>query len=138
MRVRIAGIDADDRAAIISDRDYGAEADELTTLFETGPGFAIPSADRLVELVDLNVDPGGARWMLVTWPPGFRYDMHRTETIDFHLLLEGATDLELEDGVHRLNPGDATVIVGVNHAWHSEGGCRILLLLVGAQPVPRG
>jgi quercetin dioxygenase-like cupin family protein len=67
--------------------------------------------------------------------------MHRTETIDYAILLSGKCDLELDDGklVH-LGPGDIVVQRGTIHAWvnNGPGPCVFAFVLIDANPVLDG
>lgn len=61
--------------------------------------------------------------------------MHTSRTIDYGLILEGAIDLELDDGmVARLVAGDSYVLHAARHNWHplEDVGCTIAVVLVGA------
>ena len=46
--------------------------------------------------------------------------MHRTETIDYAIVLEGELTLILDDSEVLLKAGDVTVQVGTNHAWSNR------------------
>jgi mannose-6-phosphate isomerase-like protein (cupin superfamily) len=58
--------------------------------------------------------------------------MHRTETIDYAIVLEGELTLILDDAEVPLKAGDVTVQCGTNHAWSNRSGkpCRIAFILV--------
>ncbi|MER7005927.1 cupin domain-containing protein [Dactylosporangium sp. NPDC000555] len=60
--------------------------------------------------------------------PGF----HRTDTIDFVVIISGELVLELEDGEVRVGPGDCVVQRGTWHAWHNRGSepCVMSAVLV--------
>jgi mannose-6-phosphate isomerase-like protein (cupin superfamily) len=61
--------------------------------------------------------------------------MHRTDTIDLDLILEGALELELPGGSSvQLQAGDVVVQRGTWHKWHnrSSGPTRMLAIMVGA------
>lgn len=62
--------------------------------------------------------------------PGF----HRSDTIDYGVLLEGELTLELDDGERVLRQGDVVVQMGTRHAWRNTGNspARILFVMVGA------
>jgi quercetin dioxygenase-like cupin family protein len=67
--------------------------------------------------------------------------MHRTETLDYAILLSGACDLELDDGkVLHLTAGDVVVQRGTMHAWvnHGPGPCVFAFILIDAEPAPEG
>ena len=59
--------------------------------------------------------------------------MHRTETVDVGVVLEGETWLLLDDGSETpVRPGDAVVQRGTNHAWanRSDRPARMLFVLI--------
>jgi mannose-6-phosphate isomerase-like protein (cupin superfamily) len=58
--------------------------------------------------------------------------MHRTETIDYGIVLEGDLTLILDDSEVDLRPGDIVVQRGTNHAWSNRSNkpCRILFVLL--------
>lgn len=62
--------------------------------------------------------------------PGF----HRSDTIDYGVLLEGELTLELDDGERVLRQGDVVVQMGTRHAWRNTGNspARMLFVMVGA------
>lgn len=73
--------------------------------------------------------------------PGAPKFMHRTETVDYAILLSGECDLELDDGktVH-LTQGDIVVQRGTMHAWVNTGSapCTFAFILIDADPVETG
>ncbi|MCJ7993764.1 cupin domain-containing protein [Rhizobium cremeum] len=58
--------------------------------------------------------------------------MHRTESIDYGIVIEGEMTLVLDDGEALLKPGSVVVQRGTNHAWANRSGrmCRMLFVLV--------
>jgi len=75
--------------------------------------------------------PGFTTGMILTDKPG----MHRTDTVDIGLILEGSIVLELDTGESRvLKAGDSFVQNGTYHAWRNPGDtpCRMAILVVGA------
>src|SRR5271165_5410946 len=69
--------------------------------------------------------------------PGAPKFMHRTETVDYALLLSGECDLELDSGeVAHLKPGDVVVQRGTMHAWVNNGTtpCVFAFILIDAKP----
>jgi mannose-6-phosphate isomerase-like protein (cupin superfamily) len=58
--------------------------------------------------------------------------MHRTESVDYGILVEGALTLVLDDSEVELQQGDVVVQRGTNHAWANRSGkpCRMLFVLV--------
>jgi quercetin dioxygenase-like cupin family protein len=73
--------------------------------------------------------------------PGAPKFMHRTETVDYAILLSGACDLELDSGeVAHLKPGDIVVQRGTMHAWVNTGSVPAVFafILVDAAPAEVG
>jgi quercetin dioxygenase-like cupin family protein len=65
--------------------------------------------------------------------PGAESPMHRTETVDVGVVVEGETWLLLDDGSEtRVGPGDAVVQRGTMHAWvnRSDQPVRMLFVLI--------
>jgi mannose-6-phosphate isomerase-like protein (cupin superfamily) len=58
--------------------------------------------------------------------------MHRTETVDYGIVIEGEITLVLDDSEVSLGPGSVVVQRGTNHAWANRSGrpCRMLFVLV--------
>lgn len=64
--------------------------------------------------------------------------MHRTESIDYGIVIEGEMTLVLDDSQVRLKPGSVVVQRGTNHAWANRSGrpCRMLFVLVDGRYEP--
>ena len=58
--------------------------------------------------------------------------MHRTESIDYGVVINGELTLVLDRGEAVLKPGTVVVQRGTNHAWANRSGrvCRMLFVLV--------
>jgi mannose-6-phosphate isomerase-like protein (cupin superfamily) len=56
--------------------------------------------------------------------------MHKTETIDYIILLKGDVSLLLDEEEVRLEPFDTVVQRGTNHAWVNHGEEPALLIAV--------
>jgi len=58
--------------------------------------------------------------------------MHRTESVDYGIVIEGELMLVLDDSEVLLKPGSVVVQRGTNHAWANRSGkpCRMLFVLV--------
>jgi mannose-6-phosphate isomerase-like protein (cupin superfamily) len=61
--------------------------------------------------------------------------MHRTETIDYGIVLEGEITLILDESETVVRAGDIVVQRGTNHAWanRSKANCRVAFILVDGQ-----
>ena len=61
--------------------------------------------------------------------------MHRTETLDYAVVLDGELTMLLDDSEVTLKSGDVVVQRGTNHAWvnRTDKVCRILFVLIDGQ-----
>ena len=61
--------------------------------------------------------------------------MHRTESVDYGIVIEGELTLVLDDSEVQLKQGSVVVQRGTNHAWANRSGkpCRMLFVLVDGQ-----
>jgi quercetin dioxygenase-like cupin family protein len=74
---------------------------------------------------------------ITEFAPGSPKFMHRTETVDYAILLSGECDLEMDDGVTvHLTQGDVVVQRGTMHAWVNTGTqpCVFAFILIDAEP----
>jgi len=58
--------------------------------------------------------------------------MHRTETVDYGIVLEGEITLVMDVGETVVRAGDIVVQRGTNHGWanRSDRNCRIAFVLI--------
>jgi mannose-6-phosphate isomerase-like protein (cupin superfamily) len=83
-------------------------------------------------------DPNGTVFRVIEYGPGVAPRNHRTDSIDYAVVLSGEIDMELDDGVTvHLRQGDALVQRGTIHNWVNRGTqpCVIAFVLVAARPV---
>lgn len=67
--------------------------------------------------------------------PGTRSPMHRTESLDYGICLDGECDMELDGGeTVTVRAGDVVVQRGTNHLWHNRGSvpCQFAWILLDA------
>jgi len=66
--------------------------------------------------------------------------MHKTNTIDYIVVLKGEIHAVLDKGETLLKPGDVFIQRGTNHSWSVRGNepCVIAVVLVNAKPVSSG
>jgi quercetin dioxygenase-like cupin family protein len=84
--------------------------------------------------------PNGTRFAVIDFPPGNTGVMHRTESLDYVIVLEGEIDMDIDDESVHLKAGDVMVQRGTNHAWCNRGDAtaRVAFVLVDAQPLGIG
>jgi quercetin dioxygenase-like cupin family protein len=154
MQVRriVTGHDANGRAVVATDETFGASASP------TRPGISrveVWSTDKMpvdnsegaagdaqragfVERYNYVGSGQGTVIRVTEFAPGSPKFMHRTETVDYAILLSGECDLELDDGkVVHMKPGDICVQRGTMHAWVNNGDVPAVFafVLIDADPV---
>lgn len=78
-----------------------------------------------------------AVFRVIEYAPGVTPRNHRTESIDFAVVLSGEIDMELDDEVVHLKAGDVMVQRGTIHNWVNDGHepCVIAFVLIDAAPI---
>jgi quercetin dioxygenase-like cupin family protein len=141
MRVLITGVDDHGRSCVVEERTPSVQA------FESG-GITVAAAAATEscpppvrppgrgDLLEVAATPGTARWSFIGFPPGATTPFHHTDSVDFDVVLEGSVDVILDDGRHRLRPGDGVVINGVDHRWEThEEGCQMSVVVIATPPL---
>jgi quercetin dioxygenase-like cupin family protein len=84
--------------------------------------------------------PNGTRFTINDIPPGTPGVMHRTETVDYAIILAGEVDMDMDDSSVKLKAGDVVIQRGTNHAWVNRGTepARIAFVLIDAKPLGIG
>jgi quercetin dioxygenase-like cupin family protein len=95
-----------------------------------------------------NIDPSqavykttlenGSIFRIVRYEPGVLPRNHRTDSIDYAVVISGKIDMELDDGLSvTLQAGDVLVQRGTVHNWNNRYGedCIIAFVLICAKPV---
>jgi quercetin dioxygenase-like cupin family protein len=84
-------------------------------------------------------DPNGSVFRLVEYGPGVMPRNHRTESVDYAVVMSGEIDMEIDGTTVHLRQGDALVQRGTIHNWNNRGTmpCVIAFVLIAARPVER-
>ena len=82
---------------------------------------------------------GGSVFRVVEFGPGVAPRNHRTDSIDYAVVMSGEIDMEMDGAVVHLKAGDVLVQRGTIHNWTNPGKepCMIAFVLVAAKPVER-
>ncbi len=82
----------------------------------------------------------GTIFRVIEFAPGVAPRNHRTDSIDYIVVMAGEIDMELEDSVVHLKAGDVLVQRGTIHNWVNRGTtpCVIAAVLTDAKPVAVG
>jgi quercetin dioxygenase-like cupin family protein len=84
-----------------------------------------------------STDPGGTVFRVVQYMPGVAPRNHRTESLDYAVVISGEIDMEIDGNVVHLGAGDVLVQRGTIHNWVNRGTkpCVIAFVLVAAKPM---
>lgn len=144
LRRVVTGHDQNGRAIVQSDERFatvpipgGDAAFALVWTTKTVPADNNDETDGRLREVGLTLH-GGSVIRIVDMLPGGVSPLHRTDSIDYGLVLSGAVELELDDGmITLLGPGDIVVQRGTLHLWRNSSAtdtCRIAFVLIEAKP----
>jgi quercetin dioxygenase-like cupin family protein len=84
------------------------------------------------ERLDLWKGADGSVFRFVRYEPGVAPRNHRTETIDYALVVSGELEMELDGAVVKLRQGDVVVQQNTMHNWVNRGteACVVAFVLV--------
>jgi quercetin dioxygenase-like cupin family protein len=140
----VTGHDRDGRAKVIID-EIATQTSTLrqganAALVWTTEGLPISNegdADESLRRVGTALEEGTV-FRVIDYSPGVSPRMHRTESIDYAVVISGEIWMEFDDGEEvLLKAGDVLVQRGTIHNWinRSDEVCRIAFVLIAAAPV---
>jgi quercetin dioxygenase-like cupin family protein len=141
----VTGHNSDGKAIFVSDDALpvdpipsGDAAFSLVWTTATVPADNNDETDGRTRDAGLTLNQGSVI-RIVDMLPGGTSPMHRTNSIDYGIVLSGKVELELDDGlVTTAGPGDIIVQRGTMHLWRNRSAtetCRIVFVLIEAKPV---
>ncbi|MGB7946249.1 MAG: cupin domain-containing protein [Candidatus Binatia bacterium] len=82
----------------------------------------------------------GTVFRVIEFAPGVAPRNHRTDSIDYAMILSGEIDMELDGSTVHLKAGDVLVQRGTIHNWvnRGTGPCVMAFVLIDAKPVAIG
>jgi quercetin dioxygenase-like cupin family protein len=142
LRRVVTGHDAAGRAVVTDDTMLfplpGAGGAAAFTLVWTTAGLPVNNdddADGRDRPVGLTL-PGGTVLRIVDLLPGKHSAMHRTNSLDYGIVMSGEIELELDDGaITRVEAGAVVVQRGTIHAWRNPSAsttARVAFVLIDA------
>jgi len=142
----VTGHDEQGRAKVIIDEAFGNVTSprpgaEFGVVWTT-EGFPVnndgnddPSRKKISTAV-----ANGTVFRVVSFGPGVAPRNHRTDSIDYAVVMAGEIDMELDGTSVHLKAGDLLVQRGTIHNWVNNGNepCVIAFALIDAKPVSTG
>ncbi|ETN40867.1 uncharacterized protein HMPREF1541_05147 [Cyphellophora europaea CBS 101466] len=102
----------------------------------------IHAYDSLMQKGTGLVNPGGTVIRCVDFAPGYRCAMHRTQSLDYGIVLEGEIDMVLDSGaVEHMKRGHVAVQRATQHQWVNTSEtrwARMMFVLQDCQPLKVG
>ena len=142
----ITGHDATGRAVVTIDEVSsnvftgrpGAQACNVWTT-EGFPANNDGAADEGLRKVGTTLK-NGTIFRIIEFSPGLAARNHRTDSIDYIVVISGEIDMELDDSVVHLKAGDVMVQRGTIHNWVNRGTapCVLAVILIDAKSVEAG
>ncbi len=108
------------------------------------PVSAVEPSEPTERTLRVPPEPNGTKIRINEFFPGFineignQSPVHRTESIDYGIVLEGEIVLVLDNSEVALKAGDVVVQRGTDHAWanRSDKVCRVAFILVDGTFTP--
>ena len=126
-------------ASAVSQREYASSTTVWSSLSVparvAGEGLA---EDPALVHAGSGAPKNGVRFMIMELEPGCSGHMHRTDTVDLVVCIEGEIEMRLTEGSVRLRQGDVLVQQSTEHAWTNPGKVRAKLAITLVDAVPLG
>jgi quercetin dioxygenase-like cupin family protein len=139
----VTGHDADGRAIVaideisknLSSNRPGATACVVWTT-QSFPVDNTGGTDEGLRQVGTTLNDGTV-FRVIEFAPGVASRVHRTDSIDYAVVMSGEIDMELDDSIVHLRAGDVLVQRGTIHNWINRGTepCVMAFVLIDAKPV---
>jgi len=142
----VTGHDDQGRARVLIDETVKNVASQrhgaLYNVIWSSEGFPVNNdgdADPSGKKIGTTISDGTV-FRIVSFGPGVAPRNHRTDSIDYAVVMSGEIDMELDVGKVHLKAGDVLVQRGTIHNWVNTGSepCVIAFTLVAAKSVTAG
>jgi quercetin dioxygenase-like cupin family protein len=142
----VTGHDANGRAVVkideVSKNVMSSRPGQSACVVWTTQAFPVNNtgeADEALRQVGTTLK-NGTVFRVVEFGPGVAPRNHRTDSIDYAVVMSGEIDMELDDSVVHLKTGDVLVQRGTIHNWINRGTqpCVIAFVLIDAKPAEAG
>ena len=82
----------------------------------------------------------GTRFAVIDFAPNSTGGVHRTESLDYVIVLAGEIEMQMDHSVVTMKAGDVMVQRGTNHGWtnRSDRPARLAFVLMDAKPLGIG
>ena len=142
----VTGHDATGRAVVkideVATNQVSARPGATACVVWTTEGFPVDNngdEDQGLRKTGTTLDDGTV-FRILELAPGVSPRNHRTDSIDYAVIMSGEVDMQLDDTTVHLKAGDVLVQRGTIHNWVNRGTepCVIAFVLIAAKPAEVG
>lgn len=146
LRRVVTGHDEQGRAKVLIDETvsnvFSPRPGAAYSVIWSSEGFPVDndgSEDPSNKKIGTSID-NGTVFRVVSFGPGVAPRNHRTDSIDYAVVMSGEIDMVLDTETVHLKAGDVLVQRGTIHNWVNNGSvpCVIAFSLIAAKPVTKG
>ena len=146
LRRVVTGHDANGRAVVSIDEVcknlVSGRARQMACVVWTTESFPVDNTgagDEGLRQVGTTLN-NGTVFRVVEFAPGVAPRNHRTDSVDYAVVMSGKIDMDLDGTVVHLKSGDVLVQRGTIHNWVNHGSepCVMAFVLIDARPVEVG
>lgn len=145
LRRVVTGHDEQGRAKVLIDETvsnvFSPRPGAAYSVIWSSEGFPVDndgSEDPSNKKIGTSID-NGTVFRVVSFGPGVAPRNHRTDSIDYAVVMSGEIDMVLDTETVHLKAGDVLVQRGTIHNWVNNGSvpCVIAFSLIAAKPVTK-
>jgi len=139
----VTGHNDEGRARVLSDQTMenvvtlrSGNSGALMWVTDQTPADLDGSEDPATRAMDIEPPAEGSVFRILELAPHKKPFMHRTDTIDYALVLDGECVMLLDDGEEvALRAGDVLIQRATIHGWanRTDKPCRLAFILIGAK-----
>jgi quercetin dioxygenase-like cupin family protein len=92
--------------------------------------IAAAAPDPTVGALTVPPTPNGTKIRINEFPPGVVSPVHRTQSVDYGIVLEGEVVLVLDEDETTLRAGDVAIQRGTSHRWENRSGATAQMAFI--------
>jgi len=125
----VTGLDAQGRSTVTSDEvvpsiagRFDARVGRYDPWWTNSTPAALSGPDPTKEAGTVTPRPRGTIFRILEIPPDNDTEKHKTDTIDYYVILKGELYMTLDEGEVLCREGDVIVQRSTNHGWDNRSG----------------
>jgi len=134
----VSVVASDGPVPVVRTAPDGALFCEIWGTATTPAPVAAAEPDPTLDALTVPPPPNGTKIRINVFPPGAVSPVHRTQSVDYGIVLDGEVVLVLDDSETTLRPGDVVVQRGTSHRWENRAGAtaRMAFILIDGTFTP--